>query len=100
MDFQDGLHICPISRLSFSYSVFKVRSWVKPRFQHLNLKCWNLHLTYFAYLKAVVGQSGLEFIGRLYYAALRETVRSLTRQLCANFSSKNSGGPKWTRIYW
>ena len=49
MDFQDGLHIRPISRLSFSYSVFKVRSlnFVKFRFQHSTFKCWNLHLTLF-----------------------------------------------------
>ena len=45
MDFQDGLHICPISRLSFLCSVFKVRSRVKPEFQHLNFKCWNSCLT-------------------------------------------------------
>ena len=45
MDFQDGLHICPISRLSFLCSVFKVRSRVKPEFQHLNFKCWNSALT-------------------------------------------------------
>ena len=48
MDFQDGLHICPISRLSFLCSVFKVRSlnFVKFRFQHsFTNKCWNLTLT-------------------------------------------------------
>ena len=45
MDFQDGLHICPISRLSFLCSVFKVRSRVKPEFQHLNFKRWNSILT-------------------------------------------------------
>ena len=66
MDFQDGLHICPISRLSFLCSVFKVRSRVKPEFQHLNFKCWNSCLTVisdklnFCFAKILVGQSGLE----------------------------------------
>ena len=37
MTFQDGHHVCPISRLSFLCSVFKVRSlnFVKFRFQYL-----------------------------------------------------------------
>ena len=66
MTFQDGRHVCPISRLSFHCSVFKVRSRVKPEFQHLNFKCWNSCLTVISdklnlfFEKILEGQSGLE----------------------------------------
>ena len=78
MDFQDGLHICPISRLSFLCSVFKVRSlnFVKFRFQYLMFQILkstfnSRRVLEFQFLlrlianclplsKAVVGQSGLE----------------------------------------
>ena len=76
MDFQDGLHICPISRLSFLCSVFKVRSRVKPEFQHLNFKCWNSASTsnkenWWAKVDSV-------FSG-LYSASLREIVSFIPR---------------------
>ena len=45
-DLSRRLSYMPISRLSFLCSVFKVRSRVKPEFQHLNFKCWNSCLTF------------------------------------------------------